>query len=86
MADEALVELLTTSGGLVAGGGVTAFVVRALFNSFKEQLNDVVRELKALTAKHDERHESIIGQLARLEAKTDAAHRRIDELPKGRRR
>ena len=79
MADESILSLLGTGGSVIAGGGVSAVVVRALFSSFSKRLDDIDGTLKKLVEKSDERHEKLIERLASVEAKADAAHRRLDE-------
>lgn len=39
-----------------------------------------------LVEKLDKRHEELIERLAKVESKAEAAHRRLDELPVGRKR
>lgn len=85
MPDDTLVTLLTTGGSVVAGGGVSAVVVRALFSTFGDRLKGMEEAVKQLVQKSDERHERLIERLAAVEGKADAAHRRLDEM-KGRRR
>jgi uncharacterized coiled-coil DUF342 family protein len=75
MADD-LISLLGAGGSVVASGGASWVVVRALFGSMKEQLAEISTTLKASVVKADERHE----RLVQVESKADAAHRRLDEL------
>lgn len=84
MADDAIATLLTTGGSMVAGGGVSAVAVRFLFASFKEQLVDMTRTLKEFIDKSEGRHEKLIERIAAIEAKADAAHRRLDERQRRR--
>lgn len=71
---------------VAGGGGIAGVVVRFLFADVAKRLDRIEKTIEEQGKQHDTRHESMIERLARVESKADAAHRRIDELPKGRKR
>lgn len=84
MSDDAMVQVFATGGSVVAGGGVSAVMVRFLFASFKEQLSEISATLKASITKGDERHERLLERITTVENEAKAAHRRLDEMQRRR--
>ncbi len=86
MTDDLIHSALTHGGSLLAGGSVSAWVVRFLFSDVAKRLQKIEESLEASGVKADTRHETLIERVVKVESMAQAAHRRIDELPRSRRR
>ena len=81
MADPDLVTSVLTHGGAVAGGGgVAAWVVRALFSGIAERLDKMQEAIERYGEKADQRHDATMKEMQRIDMRAEAAFRVADEL------
>lgn len=81
MPDPDMVTSVLTHGGAVAtGGGVAAWVVRSLFSGIANRLDKIEKALDRFGDKADQRHEDMVGRVAIIDKRADAAFRVVDDL------
>ena len=81
MADPDLMTSVLTHGGAVAGGGgVAAWVVRALFSGIAQRLDKIEEAIERNGEKSDQRHDALIEKMSKVDQRSEAAFRVADEL------
>lgn len=80
MADDTTTSALTHGVAVLTGGGATTLIARLFLGGILSRLDKIEESLKVIMEKQDKRHEDMLERLTRVEAKADAAHRRLDEI------